>query len=575
MKSALEELRIKTTSSTEKKKFDFRDIFWNYPEFLVSTFKKLIPVSYILLFGLVVFYVIVFLKSDTFSEMITGSQKQDTLVGGVVGSVNSLNPLFVTNSYIDRSLDSLIFERFVNIDKDGEPLPGVAKSWEKKENGLVYEFTIDDGHYWHDGNKLTVDDIIFTFKTAIELSKEQGFDSVGAAFADMEIRKIDENTVELKVSEASPTFFKAISIYIVPEKYLSEVDVSQMAFDSFSKQPVGSGKYEFVKMDSSSVYLIDHEYDRYNPVIKNIVFKMFSDEYALEMAFRAGSLDSFGSWDSRWSTYVDEYKNFIRYSKVIQDRQKQILFNTRKDSLKNKEVRVALTLLLNKKDLVEELGVGGEVLNGPLPSSSWAYNNDVDFLEYSPSRAADLLKKLGYEKNENSGYFENSQGEILTFMITYLATDLNERIVDLLVDYYKKEGIFMKTESLDYEQMTQEIIATRNFELLLYEIETSMDPDQYNLWHSLKVNFPDLNLSGYSYNRVDILLEEGRLSVDRNVRKQKYLLFQKYLMADAPVIFLYSPKYEYIVRDNLIGVNFEEITHSYERFHNIEEWYWE
>ena len=575
MKSALEELRIKTTSSTEKKKFDFRDIFWNYPEFLVSTFKKLIPVSYILLFGLVVFYVIVFLKSDTFSEMITGSQKQDTLVGGVVGSVNSLNPLFVTNSYIDRSLDSLIFERFVNIDKDGEPLPGVAKSWEKKENGLVYEFTIDDGHYWHDGNKLTVDDIIFTFKTAIELSKEQGFDSVGAAFADMEIRKIDENTVELKVSEASPTFFKAISIYIVPEKYLSEVDVSQMAFDSFSKQPVGSGKYEFVKMDSSSVYLIDHEYDRYNPVIKNIVFKMFSDEYALEMAFRAGYLDSFGSWDSRWSTYVDEYKNFIRYSKVIQDRQKQILFNTRKDSLKNKEVRVALTLLLNKKDLVEELGVGGEVLNGPLPSSSWAYNNDVDFLEYSPSRAADLLKKLGYEKNENSGYFENSQGEILTFMITYLATDLNERIVDLLVDYYKKEGIFMKTESLDYEQMTQEIIATRNFELLLYEIETSMDPDQYNLWHSLKVNFPDLNLSGYSYNRVDILLEEGRLSVDRNVRKQKYLLFQKYLMADAPVIFLYSPKYEYIVRDNLIGVNFEEITHSYERFHNIEEWYWE
>jgi len=348
-----------------------------------------------------------------------------------------------------------------------------------------------------------------------------------------------------------------------------------MAFDSFSKQPVGSGKYEFVKMDSSSVYLIDHEYDRYNPVIKNIVFKMFSDEYALEMAFRAGYLDSFGSWDSRWSTYVDEYKNFIRYSKVIQDRQKQILFNTRKDSLKNKEVRVALTLLLNKKDLVEELGVGGEVLNGPLPSSSWAYNNDVDFLEYSPSRAADLLKKLGYEKNENSGYFENSQGEILTFMITYLATDLNERIVDLLVDYYKKEGIFMKTESLDYEQMTQEIIATRNFELLLYEIETSMDPDQYNLWHSLKVNFPDLNLSGYSYNRVDILLEEGRLSVDRNVRKQKYLLFQKYLMADAPVIFLYSPKYEYIVRDNLIGVNFEEITHSYERFHNIEEWYWE
>ncbi len=575
MKSALEELRIKPTSSVERKKFDFRDIFWNYPEFLISTFKKLIPISYIVLFSIIVVSVISFLKSDTFTKMIVSNQKQDTLIGGVVGSVNSLNPLFVTNSYIERSLDSLIFERFVNIDKNGEPLPGIAKSWEKKEKGLVYEFTIDDGHYWHDGEKLTVDDIIFTFETAIELSKEQGFDSVGVAFADMEVSKVDENTVKFKVSEESPTFFKAISIYIVPEKYLSEVDVSKMAFDSFSKQPIGSGKYEFVKMDSSSVYLVDNEYDRYNPVIKNIVFKIYPDESSLEMAFRADSLDSFGSWDSKWSTYVDEYKNFTRYSKIIEDRQKLILFNTRKESLKNKEVRVALTLLLKKEDLIEEVGVGGEVLNGPLPSSSWAYNKDVDFLKYNPTRAEEILKKLGYEKNENSGYFENSQGEILTFTISYLSTDLNERIVDLLVNYYKKEGVFIKSEALNYEQMTQEIIASRNFELLLYEIETSIDPDQYNLWHSLKVNFPDLNLSGYSYNRVDILLEEGRLSMDKNIRKQKYLLFQKYLMADAPVIFLYSPKYEYVVRDNLIGIDFEQISHSYERFHNIEEWYWE
>ena len=62
--------------------------------------------------------------------------------------------------------------------------------------------------------------------------------------------------------------------------------------------------------------------------------------------------------------------------------------------------------------------------------------------------------------------------------------------------------------------------------------------------------------------------------MDKEVRKQKYYLFQKYLMADAPAIFLYNPIYEYITRDNLVGVDLDSISHSYERFHNIEEWYW-
>ncbi|HNW33027.1 MAG TPA: hypothetical protein PLN39_01355, partial [Candidatus Dojkabacteria bacterium] len=150
----------------------------------------------------------------------------------------------------------------------------------------------------------------------------------------------------------------------------------------------------------------------------------------------------------------------------------------------------------------------------------------------------------------------------------------NNRLVKLIVDYYKKEGIFIKLEELDYERITQELIATRNFELLLYEIETSVDPDQYNLWHSLKINYPDLNLSGYEYDRVDILLEEGRQSLDRAVRKQKYLQFQKYLVADSPAIFLYNPLFEYYVRENLEGIDFSNISHSYERFHNIEDWYW-
>jgi peptide/nickel transport system substrate-binding protein len=136
----------------------------------------------------------------------------------------------------------------------------------------------------------------------------------------------------------------------------------------------------------------------------------------------------------------------------------------------------------------------------------------------------------------------------------------------------KEEGIILKTEKLTYNQITQEIIATRDFDILLYEIETTIDPDQYNLWHSLKSSHPDLNISGYSYERVDILLEDARKSLDRSTRKEKYDLFQRYLMADAPAVFLYNPTFFYFVKDSVEGIDLSNINFSYQRFHNIQDW---
>jgi peptide/nickel transport system substrate-binding protein len=94
------------------------------------------------------------------------------------------------------------------------------------------------------------------------------------------------------------------------------------------------------------------------------------------------------------------------------------------------------------------------------------------------------------------------------------------------------------------------------------------------LWHSLKSNYPDLNLSGYNYERVDILLEEARDASDIKTRKAKYALFQKYLTNDAPVVFLYHPVFTYVVRDGLEGVNIKDIQYSLQRFNNVSDWNW-
>lgn len=575
MQDALEDIHFKVKETPLEERFDFRDIFWNYPIFLKTLYKKLVPLSYIVVFGVLAAFLIFILQSSFFGKKVVQKGGKDTFVEGVVGNVNTLNPLFVTNNYIERSVGSLIFEKFIDVDSDGQAHPGVARSWEVKEKGLVYDFVIGDDSYWHDGSRVTIEDVLFTFESAIALSKKENIDSVGSAFEDVEIEKLDDKTIRFRTKEANPVFFRAVSIYIVPKSKLEEVTISKMAFDPFSKKPMGSGKYELVKMDSSKVILKDNEYDRYTPKIKSIIFEIYPDSKALESAFRIGRLDAIGSWDRESARYTEEYAGYKRHDLHITDREKLIFLNIRKDSLKDRKVRIILNTLLKKDSFIEEYNVGADILTGPITPSSWFYNSDVDYHSYNPEKAKEILKSLGYNKNEESGYYENEDGNIFSFSITYFDSPSNERLVKLLVDYYAKEGVFIKPVNMSYEQITQEVIATRNFEMLLYEIETSIDPDQYNLWHSLKSNYPDLNLSGYEYERVDILLEEGRQSTDKNVRRQKYNLFQKYLVADAPAIFLYTPVFEYITRDNLQGLEFKDIKHSYSRFHNIQDWIWE
>jgi len=253
-------------------------------------------------------------------------------------------------------------------------------------------------------------------------------------------------------------------------------------------------------------------------------------------------------------------------------RTKLMFFNTRKDFFKEKDIRIGLNYLIDREKFLKESNIGGVVRNSVFHSESWAFNSNLEYYEYNPEKAAEHFSSIGYEKNEESGYFENDEKEILSFTLSYFDNVTNDRLVTILQQMLKEEGVVLKLEKLNYNQITQEIIATRDFEVLLYEVETTIDPDQYNLWHSLKSNYPDLNISGYSYERVDILLEDARKTKDRTLRKEKYDQVQKYLIADAPALFLYNPRFFYFVKDSISGIDLDSIEYSYQRFHNIEEW---
>ena len=350
--------------------------------------------------------------------------------------------------------------------------------------------------------------------------------------------------------------------------------MTEMPFDSFAVSPIGCGKYKVEKTEQNAVYLVDNEYDKYEPSLKNLVFRIYPDYTSLETAMRVGDIDALSTWDSEAVAFMKDYPTYGVLLKNESYRSRIIFFNVRKDVLKDKNLRIGLNYLLDKALLLSEAPLEGEVMQGPIPSNSWAFNNQLDYYSYNAEKAAALLSNAGYTKNAETGYFESKEGDILNFTLSYLNNDLNNRVVNTIVSLFDKEGVVIKPRPLSYNEISQQVISTRDFEMLLYEIETTVDPDQYNLWHSLKVNYPDLNLSGYEYERVDILLEDARRTNNVTTRQTKYAQFQKYLMADAPAIFLYHPTFVFYFDSKLSGVDMSNINFSYERYWNIEDWKW-
>jgi len=572
MKEAFAKVDVVKNRVVRKKNANgLRDIWWRYPYFIEKIIRGSRPLSYIVIFSILGAFLCFYIVSGSFISKLK-TEERNSFVEGSVGAISSLNPIFLTQNPIDKSIHELVFEKFINVDSEGNPLPGIAVSWSTSKDNLIYTFDISLDHFWHDGEPLTIDDVVFTFDSATKLAEKYGEDSVGIPLVGMKVEKIDNDTVKFTLEDTNAIFFEAVSIYILPKHRLESISLNDLKFDIFTKYPIGSGPYKVVKSEPNIIVLETSEYYPSKVNIQSFTYRIYDDIESLEVAFRNGELDAISGVDSGGMDFVYEYSNYKVLKTGLEQRTKMIFFNTRRDFLSEADIRQALSYITNKEVLLKNSGIPGEISLGVIPSSSWAFNSEAVQYTYSPESAGKILEELGYTKNAKSGFYESKDNKILSLSLSYLSNDTNTRLVNALKDLWKSEGVLLNLEPLTYDQITQEVISTRNFEMLLYEVETTVDPDQYNLWHSLKKDYPDQNLSGYDYERVDILLEEGRTELNRNIRKEKYSLFQKYLMNDAPAIFLYHPEYIYVVPDTLEGPDLSNISFPEERFKNITEW---
>jgi peptide/nickel transport system substrate-binding protein len=249
-----------------------------------------------------------------------------------------------------------------------------------------------------------------------------------------------------------------------------------------------------------------------------------------------------------------------------------LFFNNKKDLLNNKDIRQALSYATDKKEIINKaLFNEAQQVDGPILPNFFGYNQKAFKYNFDLTKAKSILEKNGF-KADKDGIRKNGKKK-LEFNLVVTDSAPNKKTAELIQSQWEKAGINIKIETINTNILQRDYIRPRNYDILLFGESLGADSDVFPFWHSSEVDDPGLNLSCYINKEVDRCLEEGRVTGNLNLRKQRYIDFQNMIIEDAPAVFLYSPNYIYGASSKIKGINLGYIITPADRFDNANQWF--
>jgi peptide/nickel transport system substrate-binding protein len=145
----------------------------------------------------------------------------------LVGSISRLNPLLEQNNAPDRDVNRLLFSSLIRFDARGLPTPDLADSWGVSQDGTIYNISLRPNAFWHDGQPVTSDDVLFTIEMIKDDSSFYPAD-VRELWKSVEIKKLNERTLQFLLPEPFAPFLDYLNFGIVPRHLLESIPAAEM-----------------------------------------------------------------------------------------------------------------------------------------------------------------------------------------------------------------------------------------------------------------------------------------------------------------------------------------------------------
>jgi len=200
-------------------------------------------------------------------------------------------------------------------------------------------------------------------------------------------------------------------------------------------------------------------------------------------------------------------------------------------------------MAIDVDQIIEFLLFGqGERITGPFVKQTDFYNHSIEPVPYDPEGARNLLQEAGWHPDEK-GWLVKDGKKLQFTLITNNGNDLRKALLAIAQDAWRKIGIDVKTDLVEWSVFIQERVDKADFDAVILGWGMSIEPDLYQIWHSSQTNPHQLNFVAFKNPKADDLIIRIRQEYDHAQQVNYSHSLHQIIAAEQPYTFLYATKW--------------------------------
>lgn len=460
----------------------------------------------------------------------SGSQPSELVIawGAYQFTTHGIDPQLHVGTIAESQLRHM-YEPLVKFERDLQTIsPVLATGWERIDN-LTMQFKLRQGVKYHNGEPFNGDAVKFSVMRP--LSKETPGDAKSTYAIISGVEVVDENTVNIKTSSPDPALLARLTGFhmtMVAPKWAAQGP------EVVSKEANGTGPYKFVSWSPNEDLVIESNPDYWGgePSIKKVRLTTIVEQSTRVAALRSGQVHVAKDMPPEELDAINA-SGRSRAVRAVSNRVPFYYITVAAEPYTKKEVRQAINYAANVDGVIEAVLLGnGHRVATMLPIWCFGYDPTIKPYPNDPQKAKDLLTQAGYPNGIDAKIW-HIQGRY----------PKDKEVAEAMAQEMANAGIRCTPELRDSAALTdlEKSKQTPGLEFAswgnwFFDADNTFVPllgkqsyDQYNDYRRPYTN-PDL----------EKIIQDARVELDVDKRKQLYSEAQKFIFDDAPCLFMYQ-----------------------------------
>ncbi|MGO2658792.1 ABC transporter substrate-binding protein [Mycetocola reblochoni] len=383
------------------------------------------------------------------------------LTVGLVLEPTDLDIRHTSGVALEQVLIGNVYEGLVALDGDGGIRPELASDYTVSEDGLHYDFTLNEGITFHDGRPVGAAEVVASLTAVLDDDSAVGHDALSSV---SRVEEGDDGTVRITLSEPDSQLLWSLAGrpgLVIPVS--DTVDLSDTA--------IGTGPFTLADWRQGDSITLD-AYEGYwgtPPGLDGVTFQYITDPSAAVNAVLAGEVDVQTNVDPTLAVQLEDVDGV----QLVEGRTTDVYtlaFNNAIEPFTDVRVRQALRQAIDHDALIAAVGGAGVRIGGPIPELDPGYEDLTDVVEYDPEAARQLLAEAGQDD--------------LTLRLT-IPNHYPEAIGTVLRSQFAEVGVTLEVTSVEFPLWLNDVYTNHDYELSMVDHAEARDfgnwanPDYY------------------------------------------------------------------------------------------------